>query len=91
MSRRADKILLHAVLIAGGVITLFPIFWMLSASVMATGEATSLPPHIVPHAPTLAQYRELFGRLKLAWRQIRPVSSNTTRMITMMPITPMPP
>jgi multiple sugar transport system permease protein len=65
MSRRADAILMHAVLIAGGVITLFPLFWMVSASVMATGEATSLPPHIVPHAPTLAQYRELFGRLNL--------------------------
>jgi len=59
------SLLIHAVLIAGGVITLFPLFWMLSASFMSNGEATSLPPHIVPHAPTLAQYRELFVRLNI--------------------------
>ena len=59
------SVLLHAVLIAGGAITLFPLFWMLSASFMSNGEATSLPPHLVPHAPTLAQYRELFVRLNI--------------------------
>ena len=65
MNRRAESAFLHALLIAGGVITLFPLFWMLSASLMSTGEATALPPHIVPHAPTLAQYRELFTRLSI--------------------------
>ena len=65
MSRRAESILVHAVLIAGGVITLFPLFWMVSASLMSSGEATTLPPHIIPHAPTLAQYRELFVRLNI--------------------------
>ncbi|MEK6373371.1 MAG: carbohydrate ABC transporter permease [Acidobacteriota bacterium] len=65
MSRRTESILLHATLIAGAIVTLFPLFWMLSASVMTTGEATTLPPHIVPHAPTLAQYRELFVRLNI--------------------------
>jgi multiple sugar transport system permease protein len=59
------RLAVHAVLIAGGAITLFPLFWMLSASFMSSGEATSLPPHLVPHAPTLAQYRELFVRLNL--------------------------
>ncbi len=65
MSRGAKSFLLHAVLIAGGLFTLFPLFWMLSASVMTSGEATALPPHLVPHAPTLAQYRELFVRLNI--------------------------
>ena len=65
MSRRAETILLHGVLIAGAVVTLFPLFWMVSASVMTTGEATTLPPHILPHAPTMAQYRELFVRLNI--------------------------
>ncbi|HWW62842.1 MAG TPA: carbohydrate ABC transporter permease [Thermoanaerobaculia bacterium] len=63
MKRHA--ILVHAALIAGSVITLFPLFWMISASFMSTGEATTFPPHLVPHAPTLAQYRELFVRLNL--------------------------
>jgi multiple sugar transport system permease protein len=56
---------LHAALAAGAVVALFPLLWMISASVMSTGEATALPPHLVPHAPTLAQYRELFLRLNL--------------------------
>ena len=59
------RVVLHAVLIAGGAVTLFPLLWMLSASFMSSGEATSLPPHLVPHAPTIAQYRELFVRLNL--------------------------
>ena len=59
------RLVVHAVLVAGGAITLFPLFWMLSASFMSSGEATSLPPHLVPHSPTLAQYRELFLRLNL--------------------------
>jgi multiple sugar transport system permease protein len=65
MNRRVESILLHAVLIAGGVITLFPLFWMVSASLMSTGEAATFPPHVVPDKPTLAQYRELFLRLNL--------------------------
>jgi multiple sugar transport system permease protein len=65
MSRRAQSILLHALLIAGGMLTLFPLFWMVSASFMSTGESTTFPPHLVPHDATLAQYRQLFVRLNL--------------------------
>lgn len=65
MKRGWRSLLLHAALIAGGAITLFPLFWMLSASLMSNGEATTLPPHLVPHAPTFAQYRQLFVRLDI--------------------------
>ncbi|HYM61786.1 MAG TPA: carbohydrate ABC transporter permease [Thermoanaerobaculia bacterium] len=65
MSRRTTSILIHASLIAGGLITLFPLFWMLSASFMTSGEATTFPPHLVPHAATLEQYRQLLVRLDL--------------------------
>ena len=65
MNRRTTSIVLHSVLIAGGIITLFPLLWMLSASFMANGEATTFPPHVLPHAATLAQYRELFTRLNI--------------------------
>jgi len=59
------KVLLHAALIAGGLVTLFPLLWMLAASFMSNGEATTYPPHVVPHAPTLDQYRALFERLQI--------------------------
>ena len=59
------KALLHAGLIAGGLVTLFPLLWMLSASLMSNGEATTYPAHVIPHAPTLDQYRALFVRLNI--------------------------
>ena len=65
MSRRTESLVLHLLLIFGGLVTLFPLFWMVSASFMTTGEATTYPPHVVPHAATLDQYRELFVRLNL--------------------------
>jgi len=65
MTRRTQSILLHTALAIGGVLTLIPLFWMVSASFMTSGEATTFPPHIVPHNATLAQYRELFLRLDI--------------------------
>jgi multiple sugar transport system permease protein len=62
---KSKSLLLHVVLIAGAAVTLFPLLWMVSASFMSTGEATALPPHLLPHAPTAAHYRELFARLNL--------------------------
>jgi len=65
MTRRANSAVVHTLLVAGGLLTLFPLLWMLSASFMSSGEATTFPPHLIPHAPTLAQYRDLFLRLNI--------------------------
>jgi multiple sugar transport system permease protein len=59
------SVLLHAALILGSLVTLFPLLWMLSASFMTTGEATTYPPHLIPHAATLNQYRQLFIRMNI--------------------------
>ncbi|MGH7445921.1 MAG: carbohydrate ABC transporter permease, partial [Longimicrobiales bacterium] len=40
--------------------------WMISASFMAAGEAGTYPPRLLPRAPTLEHYRNLFTRLQLA-------------------------
>ncbi|MEP6620232.1 MAG: carbohydrate ABC transporter permease [bacterium] len=56
---------LHASIIVFGALSLLPLLWMLSASFMTTGEASSFPPAIIPHHPTLIHYRDLFGRLAL--------------------------
>jgi multiple sugar transport system permease protein len=42
-------------------VTLFPLAWMLSVSLMAPGEASTYPPPLVPHAATLANYRLLLA------------------------------
>ncbi len=60
-----QSFLVHAALVIGGAITLLPLLWMLSASFMSPGEATTYPPHLVPHAATLDEYRQLFVRLSV--------------------------
>jgi multiple sugar transport system permease protein len=39
---------------------------MVSASLMPAGEATAVPPHLLPSTPTLEHYRTLFTRLHLS-------------------------
>ena len=63
MRRRLRDAALHAALAAGALLTLAPLAWMVSASLMPTGEANSAPPRLWPSAPTLAHYVELFTRL----------------------------
>jgi multiple sugar transport system permease protein len=57
---------LHLVLAVGALLTLTPLAWMISASLMPTGEANTFPPRFWPSAPTLAHYVDLFTRLNLA-------------------------
>nr|WP_315391680.1 carbohydrate ABC transporter permease [uncultured Duganella sp.] len=51
---------LNALMLAAGALTLFPLLWMLSVSLMAPGESSSFPLPFVPSAATLHNYRELF-------------------------------
>jgi multiple sugar transport system permease protein len=60
-----ESVALHGALLVFGALSLIPLLWMLSASFMATGEASTFPPALLPHHPTLAHYRDLFGRLAL--------------------------
>ena len=62
---RAGTVALYAALVVFGVLSLLPLLWMLSASFMAQGEATTFPPALLPRNPTLVHYRDLFGRLAL--------------------------
>ena len=49
---------LGAALVA--LLVLAPLLWMLTVSLMSTGEAASFPPPIIPDAPTFEHYRALF-------------------------------
>ena len=66
MRRPRGGVLLHAALAAAALLTVLPLAWMVSASLMPTGEASAVPPRWVPSVPTLGHYRELFARLNLA-------------------------
>src|SRR6266550_8963198 len=65
--RRVSQVVLYALLIIGALIALLPMLWMLSASFMPTGEASTYPPHFFPSRITFAHYGELFTRLNLGW------------------------
>jgi multiple sugar transport system permease protein len=66
VNRRAEAVLINAALVGAAALALFPLAWMLAASVMAPGEASASPPPLVPSEPTLASYRELFTRGDIA-------------------------
>ena len=63
--RRVSQVVLYALLIVGAVLAIFPMVWMLSASLMPTGEASTYPPHLIPSRVTFSHYGELFTRLNL--------------------------
>jgi len=65
MSRGVKTILLYALAVTGAVYALTPLLWMLSASLMPTGEASAFPPPILPSSFTLEHYAALFQRLNL--------------------------
>ena len=40
-----------------------PLLWMVSVSLMPAGEASALPPPLLPSRPTLDNYAQLFARI----------------------------
>ena len=59
--RRWGPILLNAAAALVALLTLAPLMWMVAVSFMAPGEASAFPPPLIPAAPTLENYRTLFG------------------------------
>jgi multiple sugar transport system permease protein len=53
----------NGLLLGAATLTLLPLAWMVSVSVMTPGEASTFPPPLVPRDPTLANYRELFAHV----------------------------
>jgi multiple sugar transport system permease protein len=66
MRRLVPAVAVNAALAVMAALTLLPLVWMVSASFMPAGEASAIPPRLLPSAPTLAHYRALFTRLDVA-------------------------
>jgi multiple sugar transport system permease protein len=66
MKRPLATAALHAALVLGAVLTLLPLLWMVSASLMPAGEANQFPPRLLPSRVTFEHYGALFTRLNLA-------------------------
>jgi multiple sugar transport system permease protein len=63
MSPRFGGIAVNGLLAGLAAMSLFPLLWMVSVSFMPAGAASTLPPPLLPAAPTLDNYRELFERV----------------------------
>jgi len=65
VNRAVKKVLLHGLLALVAVATLTPLLWMVSVSLMPTGEANSLPPRLLPSRATFEHYATLFSQIDL--------------------------
>lgn len=64
--RRLESIAINGLLIVAAWVTLTPLLWMVLASFMPAGQATTFPPAVIPRPFTLAHYTTLFTRQHLA-------------------------
>jgi multiple sugar transport system permease protein len=64
-SRDPVALAVNGLLAVAALFALGPLLWMLSVSLMATGEASTYPPPLLPKAPTLQHYRDLFAQVGL--------------------------
>ncbi|MCK4297580.1 MAG: carbohydrate ABC transporter permease [Candidatus Marinimicrobia bacterium] len=62
---KLKKISLYIILIIMCILTLAPLVWMISASLMPTGQANTYPPKFIPTKVTFVHYINLFTRLNL--------------------------
>jgi multiple sugar transport system permease protein len=63
---RTKKIVLYVSLIVTAAITMSPIIWMVSVSLMPAGESSTYPPPFLPQEISFEHYNNLFERLNLA-------------------------
>jgi multiple sugar transport system permease protein len=63
--QRTAKIVLYVLLLIGAAISLLPMVWMVFASLMPSGEASTFPPHFLPSTVTFEHYVSLFTRLSI--------------------------
>lgn len=68
--RRFGALWVNGALVVAALVTLFPLAWMVMASLMKPGEASSSPPPFFPSEATLGNYRELFLRSSFGGRLI---------------------
>jgi multiple sugar transport system permease protein len=61
MRRPVATLWVNAALLVAGLATAFPLLWMISVSFMPLGAASSYPPPLLPSAPTLENYRQMFA------------------------------
>lgn len=81
MSPRLAKAIVNGLMIALAALSLAPLLWMVSVSLMQPGEAASFPPPLLPSAPTLHNYHELFDRIGMGRYLLNSILVSTSVMV----------
>ncbi len=63
---RLQALLVNGALLALAMVSLAPLLWMVSVSLMPAGEASAFPPPLLPSAPTGLNYHALLARTGMA-------------------------
>lgn len=63
MNRNTAAVAINTALATAAAFAVLPLLWMVSVSFMQPGEASSYPPPLLPAAPTLGNYRQLFAQV----------------------------
>jgi multiple sugar transport system permease protein len=71
-------VLVNGLLVGVATLTLLPLVWMLSVSLMAPGEASTFPPPLLPGQATLDNYRQLFAHVGMGRYVINSALLTTT-------------
>jgi len=58
-------IVVNGLLLGTAAVSLFPLLWMVSVSLMSPGAASAMPPPLWPAHVTVGNYRELFTRVDI--------------------------
>jgi multiple sugar transport system permease protein len=66
MKASSQRWIVNSLLWVGAGVTIFPLLWMLSVSLMPTGASSNFPPPILPSHLSFSHYRELFAAQHLA-------------------------
>jgi multiple sugar transport system permease protein len=59
--RALPGLFVNGLLLGAATVTILPLVWMVSVSLMSPGEASTFPPPLLPRQVTFANYRELFA------------------------------
>jgi len=58
--RNISSIIIHILLFGGSLFTLLPLIWMVLSAFKTSSEIIQIPPTLVPAAPTLENFKEIF-------------------------------
>lgn len=81
LNRLSLGILVYAILILVGFISIYPFLWMFISTIKPNPEIFRLPPTLLPENPTLANFRYVFGETQMVHWFLNSLYVTLVRMV----------